>query len=305
MSYSQARNFIYRNARPLDIARWKYLFEGGRREDVLTALSAYQNADGGFGHALEADCWNPVSSPIQTWAATEILQEVRLTDRSHPIIAGILRYLASGQDFDGHVWYNAVPTNNNHPHAPWWQWMPEPEITYNPTASLLGFILLYADRDSMLYTLAQRLTKEAYGYLQANAPLNAMHTVACFAQLYHALHASGQTQLVDIDAFRTLLRQQIQNVLTLDTATWSTEYVCKPSLFIHGKEDEFYPVYQEICQSECDFILQTQQPEGYWGITWAWPDYPEQWAISKNWWLSDVTIKNLKFLQAIRGIDKG
>jgi hypothetical protein len=27
MYYEQARNFIYKNARPLDISRWKYLFE--------------------------------------------------------------------------------------------------------------------------------------------------------------------------------------------------------------------------------------------------------------------------------------
>ena len=59
MYYEQARNFIYKNARPLDIARWKYLFENGSKEDVLTALNAYQNEDGGFGSVLEPDCWNP------------------------------------------------------------------------------------------------------------------------------------------------------------------------------------------------------------------------------------------------------
>ena len=56
--------------------RWKYLFEGGSREDVLTSLAAYQNEDGGFGHALEPDCWNPDSSPIQTWVAAEIIQKI-------------------------------------------------------------------------------------------------------------------------------------------------------------------------------------------------------------------------------------
>ena len=38
MNEHQARNFVYRNARPLELARWKYLFEGGSREEVLTAL---------------------------------------------------------------------------------------------------------------------------------------------------------------------------------------------------------------------------------------------------------------------------
>ena len=61
MDNKQAESFIYKNARPLDLARWKYIFEGGGKEDVLTALAAYQKEDGGIGHALEPDCWNPQS----------------------------------------------------------------------------------------------------------------------------------------------------------------------------------------------------------------------------------------------------
>jgi len=78
--YEKARQFIYKNARPLDLARWQYHFEGGSKEAVLNALAYYQNEDGGFGHALEPDAWNPLSSPIQTCSATEILKEINFTD---------------------------------------------------------------------------------------------------------------------------------------------------------------------------------------------------------------------------------
>jgi hypothetical protein len=54
-TYDRARAFIYRNARPLDIARFQYHFENGSKDAVLTALAAYQNEDGGFGHALGPD----------------------------------------------------------------------------------------------------------------------------------------------------------------------------------------------------------------------------------------------------------
>jgi len=75
---------------------------------VLTALSVYQNADGGFGHALETDSWNPNSVPIQTWVATEILREIGFADKTRPIIQGILRYLDSGEDFNGPFWFNTL-----------------------------------------------------------------------------------------------------------------------------------------------------------------------------------------------------
>lgn len=61
-TFQKAKKFIYRNAKPLDLARWQYHFENGSMEAVLIALSHYQNDDGGFGHALEADAWNPNSS---------------------------------------------------------------------------------------------------------------------------------------------------------------------------------------------------------------------------------------------------
>ncbi len=59
----KARGFIYKNARPLDVARWNYLFENGDSTEVMKYLLSYQNEDGGFGHALEPDCWNEKSTP--------------------------------------------------------------------------------------------------------------------------------------------------------------------------------------------------------------------------------------------------
>lgn len=135
------------------MARWHYLFENGDKQDVLTALKAYQNADGGFANALEPDCWNIKLTPMQTWAATRIIEEIDLEDKSHPIIEGILDYLASGDEFDGEHWHglNTVETNNDYPHAPWWEYRQSHEVGYNPTASLVGFILKYADKESQLY----------------------------------------------------------------------------------------------------------------------------------------------------------
>lgn len=66
---SLIKNSIYNNSRITfryyskkgDAVRktlWQYHFENGSQEAVLLALSFYQNDDG-FGHALEADSWNP------------------------------------------------------------------------------------------------------------------------------------------------------------------------------------------------------------------------------------------------------
>lgn len=301
MNYNQARSFVYKNARPLDLARWKFLFEGGCKEDVLTALAAYQNDDGGFGHALEPDCWNPDSSPIQTWVATEIINEIGLEEKEHPVVQGILRYLSSGKDFDGHTWANTIASNNEAPHAPWWEHVPTAEPSYNPTACLIAFILKFADRESQLFALACDLAKEAYGYFQAHFPMESVGNVSCFVKLYNYLKESSTDTLIDLTEFKALLQRQIQYVITYDTTVWVTEYVCKPSLFIGSKASDFYEENREICEYECAFIENSQEPDGTWAITWSWADYPEEWSISKNWWKSDWIIKYLHYVTKIHG----
>ena len=301
MNIEKAQEFIYRNARPLDLARWNYLFENGDKENVLKILSSYQNEDGGFGHGLEPDCWNPNSSPVQTWMATEIIKEVGLKDASHPIIQGILSYLSLNKDFNGHTWLNTISSNNDFPHAPWWTYDPSKEQSYNPTACLIGFILKYAEQNSELYQTAICLTKEAYAYFKTNFPMESMHTVSCFVELYEYLKESHNENLLDMREYEDLLQKQIRHILTYDTSVWAVEYVCKPSLFISSKNSIFHDENKDICQFECDFISSTQEADGTWNITWAWDEYPEQWCISKNWWKSDLIIKNLKFYNAIRG----
>lgn len=301
MDIEKSGSFIYRNARPLDLARWMYLFENGDRDSVLKILAAYQNEDGGFGHGLEPDCWTPDSSPVQTWTATEIIKETGLEDAEHPVIQGILKYLSSGMDFDGHTWANTVPSNNDAPHAPWWTYSPSHEVSYNPTACFTGFILKYAQPGSELYQTALRLLQEAYSFFKTNFPLESMHTVSCFVELYGYLRGGKAWGAVDPDEFRDLLNRQISRTLTRDTSVWAVEYVCKPSLFIDSKDSDFYAGCSELCDFECEFISDSQQADGTWAVTWAWSDYPEQWHISKNWWKSDLIIKNLKFFKAMRG----
>lgn len=150
-SVHTVHRWMLRSARPVDLARWRFHFEGGSVRQVLEALSAYQNPDGGFAYALEADCWNPCSSPIQTWCATEILREIGVTEHDNTVISGILRYLDSGSDFDGEKWACEVASNNDAPHAFWWDWQEGRPCDYNPTATLAGFALRFAAPDSPLY----------------------------------------------------------------------------------------------------------------------------------------------------------
>lgn len=297
--YEKARKFIYCNARPLDLARWQYHFENGSKEAVLNALSYYQNKDGGFGHALEADAWNPNSSPIQTWAATEILREIDFTDSSYPIIKGILHYLESGKDFEGKFWYNTVKSNNGYPHAPWWH--TESDSTchndYNPTACLAGFIIRFANNSGHIYKLGCRIAKESFEQLMSDQRENDMHTTACYIRLMQYLWEAKAIEIIDLTALKVKLIRQVKRCITQNITEWETSYICKPSQFFSNNNSIFYEDNKDVADFECEYIVKTQLSDGSWNIPWSWSDYANDWAISKNWWKSNGIILNMLYLR--------
>jgi hypothetical protein len=71
-----ARSFMAGHARLLDRRRFELLFDGADVEPVLAALSAYRNADGGYGHGLEPDLRAPESQPAAAFHAFEVFADV-------------------------------------------------------------------------------------------------------------------------------------------------------------------------------------------------------------------------------------
>lgn len=298
--YEKARKWICLNARPIDRARFQYHFENGSREAVLAALSEHQNEDGGFGHALEADSFNPHSSPIQTWAATEILRELDF-EEDHPIIRGILRYLDSGKDFNGSCWLNTVPTNNDYPRAPWWTYSSDSfaRITYNPTAALAGFALRFASKDRDLYKKCLVIAKEAIQFLKETGQCDEMHVLACYVRLTEYGRKAGLAEELSLDEVEELLVRKIHRVMTWDKDTWRNAYVCKPSQFFMDKQSFLYQSFADLAADECEFIRKAQLPDGTWSINWKWENDLDQWQLAENWWKAHLIIMNLRFLQGI------
>lgn len=298
-TFEKARQFIYRNARPLDLARWQYHFEKGSRENVLHALSFYQNPDGGFGHGIEPDFLNPDSTPIAVWAASEIISEVGLTDKSHPMITGILRYLESGADFDyeQNQWRNTVPSNNDYPHAIWWEYNDGGEYKYNPTAALAAFIIRFADSSSELYGKACELAEQAIKWFVSAVPFDEQHVTGCFITLYNAL-AETDISIADMALFKEKLCENVTHTICHDTEKWAAEYVTKPSALKVTRDSIFYADNERLAQYECEFIRSSQLPDGSFTVPWQWwTDYKE-FEVSANRWKSSIIISNMLYLKA-------
>lgn len=295
----QAGRFVYRTARPLDLARWKFHFENGPVDSVLQALTAFQNEDGGFGNAVELDCWNPNSSPLQTWKATEVLKECGVVDSQNDVIQGILKYLSSGRDFDPvrRVWFQELASNNDYPHAIWWTYKPEKiQCRYNPTASLAGFYLKYGERSELFWTTALEIARETCRQW-LTVGNDDMHVTSCMVELYeYCLEA--QVEIGDMAALHQSLIEAVTFILNREADQWDDGYVCMPSHFILSPRSIFYASNAELVHKEMNRILQHQLPDGSFEVPWKWwTEYPE-FEVAKMWWKADFCIKYGRLLKA-------
>ncbi len=300
-AYAGIRKWMYRNARPLELALFQFYFEEGNKQSILAALAAYQNEDGGFAHGLEADSWNPNSSPMQTWSATEVIYSIGETNPDSPIVKGILSYLDNCPHYKDGIWMGTIPTNNHFPHAPWWSYNDEmlAHWRYNPTACLAGFILLFADGQSSLYQRAEQIARETVKWYMSEPLLESMHESLCFIRLWQYCKRAGKTDLFDMDQFEHKLRMQVKGTITQDRASWKTDYICKPSQFFHTKESIFYGDNMEIAEYETEFIISTINKEGAWDISWNWNSYPDEWPVSRLWWKAGQVLVNLRYLKGM------
>ncbi|UNZ17030.1 hypothetical protein [Streptomyces sp. 891-h] len=126
---SRAENFIWLTARVLEQRRFEHDFLNGDPSAVETALDAYRNADGGYGHALEPDLRGPVSQPLHTAAAVRVLDSIGRCAGQR--VERIGRYLTAVSTPEGAL--PAVhPSLRGYPAAPW---IPVPD---SPPSDLLA-----------------------------------------------------------------------------------------------------------------------------------------------------------------------
>ncbi|MEV5431906.1 hypothetical protein [Streptomyces sp. NPDC052701] len=126
---ARAERFVWLTARVLEQRLFAHHFRGGGADPVETALDAYRNDDGGYGHALEPDLRGPVSQPLHTARALRVLDAVGRCGGQRA--ERVCRYLTSVSTADGAL--PAVhPGQRGYPAAPF---VP---ITDDPPGELLA-----------------------------------------------------------------------------------------------------------------------------------------------------------------------
>ncbi len=303
-SFERAQDFIWKYARLLDRRLFAHLFLGAPREGVLLALKGYQNADGGFGQALEPDKRVQESQPVDVQFAFGLLdltgaledpatREVAL----HELVLPACDFLESITTAEGGVPF-ALPSVRNYPRAPWWQADDHTPASLNPTADLVGLLMKFGAQAGLRSGLPHPWVERAAAYCcQAIA--------AAETEQYHDL--MPMISFLEHAPDRERAERELARI---------KERLCKPGVVEYDPQAGGYvkmpldwaPLPQGFCYSlfnqatldqHLAALAARQRPDGGWPITWD----PVSPAVEYEWrgWM---TIQALVTLRAYEGISK-
>lgn len=277
---ARASDFIWRNARLLERHLFAYHFAHGSPDPVRAALRAYQNADGGFGNALEPDKRCPDSQPVDAEMALRVLTDIGGDEMMTQALCDFLLTITTDEGGIPFV----LPSVRHYPHAPWWETADHPPASINPTASIAG--LLY--RLGVSHPWLERATAYCWQFLDAS-PVTEMHDLQAVLTF---LEYVPDRQRAEEVLGRVTTSMDEHNLVTRDV---SAEGYVKTPL-------DVAPTPQSLCRRLFDeaviaahlrALAARQQEDGSWTITW-----PPVSPACELEWRGVVTLGALKTLRA-------
>ncbi|WP_034387149.1 hypothetical protein [Deinococcus sp. YIM 77859] len=301
-AFARARAFLLERGRPLEASRFRQVFEDGAPQDVLAALRAYRNPDGGFGRALAPDVRAPLSSVLATAYALRVLHDLDVP-ASEPLLAdavGWLRLRLQVED-GGSVWPILPPEAKAYPHAPQWSQAEPGELArafggfrIHPRAEIVA--RLWHWPDLLPAGLLLQLTVEVRdAVLEGLDPgdVNGHHVAAVFAQ----------SEDVPEEHRRPVL-EYLHDVLPERVAR-TPEDVAGPALSaLMAAPTPASPLAHTLeapLAAALSHLLTSQDEDGAWGPRWDWGGtFPEVWPQAEADWRSVLTLEALLTLRAWR-----
>ena len=285
-----ALTYLRDHGRPIEQAQAAMLFGKGAAADVIEALQAYQNSDGGFGNGLEPDIRLADSSAYATTIALQVLRRIGLK-ADHPMVKSAMGYLMASFDPDKGGWV-AVPANvSDAPHAPWWRYSDDVDAQWaNPRAEIVGYMLDYCGADDL--ETAMGLFKDTLRRLDTATQVE-MHDLQCLVRLAETAALPTDAR----DALSTRLVALAPTAVGLKPSDWEG-YSLQP-LDIAAQETS--PL-RELCQptlpNNVQHLLARQADNGSWSPPWGWGE--GLWPVVEAEWKSYLTFINLTRLEAQR-----
>ncbi|MCB2362570.1 hypothetical protein, partial [Clostridium estertheticum] len=230
---------------------FNYYFNDSSGDDILDSLEAFQNTDGGFGKGIEPDFKLIKSSPMATSIGLRYLSKLDNSDRAQNMIAKAIEFLETTFDSNRNGWYSVPSIVNNYPHAPWWEFRNDINMTVidyswgNPTAELIGYVFKYKKYLNNLDIYS--LINYAITNLNKRTEFNSEHEIISYIHMYNTLDEEFSSQIVDT------LKLAVSKLVNIHQFEW-INYVPTPLKFINLDSKNFFGIEGKFIDQNLDYL---------------------------------------------------
>ena len=273
--------FIWQNARLLERAVFAYHFLNGSPSQILKALAAYQNEDGGFGHALEPDLRAAESQPLFVEFALRTLYENRLRDTD--MAARACDFLAHHSDLKRGI-PTLLPSAMTYARAAHWNNPAAYEPSFDRLSGLVGLASSQGIRHPWLESAVGVCLVEI-----TEGKHDDSHTIN---NAFCLLESLSKTQNVDT-LFAKLSGELFQaNFFCLETPVRT--YGLTPLAFAPTPDSYCRPLFTDAqIDAHLDELASYQEADGGWPIQWTPPG-----GTAVQEWRAFITVSSLVTLRA-------
>lgn len=259
MDFGKAADFIWTNGRLLERRILEYFFYNGSSGQILDALKAYQNMDGGFGNALEPDLRTPDSQPLFIEFGMRILYECHIRDSE--IAYKACDFISSYADLNQGI-PSIFTSSRNYPRAEHWNNPNSEQPSFNRLTGLVGLISwqgiqhpwLNGAIDTCLKDIASQSYEDSHTILNAFCLLESVAQTQEVEKLYQKL----SDELFKANFFCYEAQSREYGLTPLDFSPTPTSY-CR-RIFS-----------DEIIDDHLKELASQQTDDGGWQIQWEPP----------------------------------
>jgi len=273
--------FIWENGRFLERAVFEHRFLNGSPDHILAILAAYQNEDGGFGHALEPDLRAPDSQPLFVEFALRTLYDCRL--RAPALVARACDFLEKNSDLARGI-PTIFPASLSYPHAGHWN---NPGAVQPALDRLTGLVGL-ANWQGARHPWLEQAVEACVAYLSANR-FSDVHTIMNAFCLVESLPKGKNS-----DALFQKLTGELFHADSFSLEVPVKGYAMTPLALAPSPDAYCRPIFTDSqIEAHLDELASQQEPDGGWPISW---DPPGEMARLE--WRAYATVSALSTLHA-------
>lgn len=294
---------MYNKARDIDVAVYNcMMLPNFMRMLFTTALSGYQNRDGGFAHALEIDNYNNDSNLVNVVEAFRLtrLAGFKSMDEDETLketFKKTFNYLYNRLD----KWEALIESNNRSICASWYKYNDVNIKRFGdaPTPSIIGYTLYFATSNSPYYKKALARANDVINKFLSKNDFKSEEILSykTFIELIEEKNLFKEKQ----DELDSHLQQVALKIIEKDKKNFDKVGILPLDVF-----SKYTGVKEidELIDLNLDYLVESIKPHGLWEAPFDWSSEIAEGSTAQIKWIGCISCKNLDILKKFNRIEE-